>query len=75
MTREKICLPHRLTQHKRFVPEGTHPNFCFAKTSFMLESLVAIAGRKKMDKGKTEGKIKMVVVRIKMKVIEELRDE
>ena len=41
----------RLTQHKRFVPDGTHPclpsaqagNFCFAKTSFMLETLGAIA--------------------------------
>lgn len=29
----------RITQHKRFVPYGTHPNFCFAKTSFMLEPL------------------------------------
>jgi len=29
----------RLTQHKRFVPYGTHPNFCFAKTSFMLGTL------------------------------------
>jgi len=29
----------RLTQHKRFVPDGTPPNFCFAKTSFMLETL------------------------------------
>ena len=25
--------PHRLTQHKRFAI--AHPNFCFAKTSFM----------------------------------------
>jgi hypothetical protein len=22
-------------QHKGFVPYGTHPNFCFAKTSFI----------------------------------------
>jgi len=29
----------RLTQHKRFVPFGTHPNFAFGKTSFMLEPL------------------------------------
>jgi len=29
----------RITQHKRFVPYGTHPNFCIAKTSFMLETL------------------------------------
>ena len=25
-----------ITQHKRFVPNSTHLNFCFAKTSFML---------------------------------------
>jgi hypothetical protein len=35
--------PHRLTQHKRFVPYGTQPNFCIAKTSFMLEALGEIA--------------------------------
>jgi len=34
--------PLHLTQHKRFVPKGTHPNFCFAKTSFMLETLYAM---------------------------------
>jgi hypothetical protein len=34
--------PLHITQHKRFVPEGTHPNFCFAKTSFMLRTLYAI---------------------------------
>jgi len=28
-----------ITQHKRFVPYGTHPNFCFAKTSFILGTL------------------------------------
>jgi len=32
----------RLTQHKRFMPDGTHPNFCFAKTSFMLGTVSAI---------------------------------
>jgi len=32
----------RLTQHKRFVLYGIHPNFCFAKTSFMLETLYDI---------------------------------
>lgn len=32
-----------VTQHKRFVPNGTHPNFCFAKTSFMLGTLAEIA--------------------------------
>jgi hypothetical protein len=35
----KICPPLHITQHKRFVPYGTHPNFCFAKTSFMLGTL------------------------------------
>jgi len=34
--------PLHITQHKRFVPYGTHQNFCFAKTSFMLGTLVAI---------------------------------
>jgi len=29
----------RLTQHKRFVLYSTYPNFCFAKTSFMLKPL------------------------------------
>jgi len=37
----------RLTQHKRFVPYGTHPNFCLAKTSFMLETLCDSSKRKK----------------------------
>ena len=54
---EKYCNtepPHRLTQHKRFVPYGTYPclragthrqaNFCFAKTSFMLKTLGVIGG-------------------------------
>jgi len=31
----------RITQHKRFVLYSTHPNFCFAKTSFMLGTLWA----------------------------------
>jgi len=31
----------QITQHKRLVPYGTHPNSCFAKTSFMLEPLYA----------------------------------
>ncbi len=35
----KIGTVLRLTQHKRFVPYGAHPNFCSAKTSFMLETL------------------------------------
>ncbi len=29
----------RITQHKRFVPYGTHPNSAFGGTSFMLETL------------------------------------
>jgi len=29
----------RITQHKRFLPYSTHPNFCFAKNSFMLGTL------------------------------------
>ena len=28
-----------LTQLRGYVPYGTCPNFCFAKTSFMLETL------------------------------------
>ena len=34
----RIRRPH-ITQHKRFVPYGTHLNFLIAKTSFKLESL------------------------------------
>ncbi len=33
-----INLAHRLTQHKRLALR-VHPNFCFAKTSFMLGTL------------------------------------
>ena len=32
----------RITQHKRFVPYGTHPNSAFSGTSFMLETLAEI---------------------------------
>ena len=39
MSGVKMFRKLRLTQHKRFVPNGTHLNFCFAKTSFMLETL------------------------------------
>ena len=35
-------VPHRITQHKRFVPCGTHLNFCFVKTSFTPQTLCAI---------------------------------
>ncbi len=38
--RRKAQLP--ITQHKRFVPYGTHPNFAFSGTSFMLEWLCYI---------------------------------
>ena len=37
-----MCAKRRITQHKRFVPDGTHLNFCIAKTSFMLEPLCEI---------------------------------
>ena len=40
----------RITQHKRFVPFGTHPNFGFAKTSFMLETLYEIRLGEVIDK-------------------------
>ena len=38
---------HQITQHKRFVPYGTHLNFCFAKTFFMLGTLSAHCTQKK----------------------------
>jgi hypothetical protein len=37
---------HHITQHKRFVRQmRTHPNFCFAKTSFVLGTLYRIVGK------------------------------
>jgi len=36
--------PLQITQNKRFVPYGTHPNPDFVGTSFMLESLSEIVG-------------------------------
>jgi hypothetical protein len=52
----KMEVKHRLTQHKRFVPYGTHlhlrrefyrqANFCFAKTSFMSAPLYEMAGNR-----------------------------
>ena len=36
----------RITQHKRFVPNGTHPNFAFGETSFMLGTLGEMASMK-----------------------------
>ena len=54
---ERTCL--RLTQHKRFVPYGTHPNPSLSlRTSFMLESLGVIGGKGLMNK-KDEDKYKM----------------
>jgi len=38
----KMKPPLHITQHKRFVPYGTHPNFCIAKTSFMQGTLGAM---------------------------------
>ena len=35
-----------------FVPNGTYPDFCFAKTSFMLETLYAIGRMKKNNLNK-----------------------
>lgn len=34
--------PLHITQHKRFVPYGTHQNYCFIKISFMLGTLYKI---------------------------------
>ena len=39
----KMGTAQRITQHKRLVPCSTDPNFCFAKTSFMLETLYEMA--------------------------------
>ena len=55
MNSKSILAEQHITQHKRFVPYGTHPNFCFAKTSFMLGTLSEIAvlnGRAKILKFK-----------------------
>ena len=43
---QKEEMARRITQHKRFVPYGTHPNFGFAETSFMLGTLDEIAAKK-----------------------------
>jgi len=40
----KLAWHRRITQHKRFVSDGTNPNFCFARTSFMLIPLSKIVG-------------------------------
>jgi len=37
-----MAAKRRITQHKRFIPNGTHPNFAFGETSFMLGTLYAI---------------------------------
>jgi len=44
-----------LTQHKRFVPYGTHPNSAFGRTSFMLGTLYPL---------KTEGVIQKILKKI-----------
>jgi len=36
VSRLNISMAQRITQHKKSVPYGTHPNFCFTKTSFIL---------------------------------------
>jgi len=41
--RDQQCI----TEHKRFVPYGSHPSFCFAKTSFTLVTLCDSFKRKK----------------------------
>ena len=43
----------RITQHKRFVLYSTHPNFCFAKTSFMLGTLWASLIKRHSGHGQT----------------------
>ena len=45
----------RITQHKRFVPYGTHPNPSLTlRTSFMLKTLYAIGGSSSATKQKTQ---------------------
>ncbi len=40
-----------IIQHKMFMPYGTHPSICFAKTFFMLEMLYEVRfGRKEVEK-------------------------
>jgi hypothetical protein len=44
----KICPPLHITQHKRFVPFGTHPNLSLTlRTSFILETLGDISIQRK----------------------------
>jgi hypothetical protein len=40
----------RITQHKRFVPSGTYPNFCFAKTSQTHKMLGTMQNKRKLPK-------------------------
>ena len=42
ITHCSILPDFRITKHKRFVPYGTHPNFCFVKTYFMRGTLYDI---------------------------------
>jgi len=51
---ERTCL--RLTQHKRFVPYGTHPNPSLSlRTSFMLGTLYEMRAEAKIF-GKSKSK-------------------
>jgi len=43
-----MAAKRRITQHKRFIPNGTHPNFAFGETSFMLGTLDEIAAANKV---------------------------
>jgi hypothetical protein len=40
--KKNIDTAQRITQHKKFVPYGAHPNSAFGGTSFMLETLSAM---------------------------------
>jgi len=51
---------HHITQHKRFVPDGTHPNPSLSlRASFMLEPLDEIAANISLERRK----IAMVIVK------------
>lgn len=55
MILNKVSPPHRLTQHKRFVPYTTHPNSAFGRTSFMLGTLYDIPPLCRIRKYKNMG--------------------
>jgi len=52
MIRE-LAWHRRITKHKRLVPYDIHPNFCLAKTSFMLEKLNEIAADSSLERKKS----------------------